>query len=184
MGRQFSRRFLFIISTATLLIFFQNFSYEEHKNEFKEVDSQLLNPDIKTKSDLAIPQGGSDLESVFADWSSRQKDILLQGRDKALLDQWNQKIQDYFSSDDPKEKEPSRQPASEESGNRKRQPASVRITRVNEVEYRMSPSTSAVCTYDGHTAEFLLSKNLGASKIVFRHLPTQGSTSLSFNLNF
>lgn len=179
--KSISCKALFILSTAVLLVCFQNFSYKENPEEFHEVDLALLKSPEEPTSGLAVPQGGHDLNSVLSDWSSRQKDILLEGRDQVLLEHWNQKLQDFFASAPSEE---SAEPDTSAPAKGSRGPASIRLTQINEVEYQLDPSTSATCSYNGNGADFRFAKDLGSSKIVLRHQSADGSTSVNFNLNF
>lgn len=176
-----SRRFLFILCTTALLISYQNFSYQENPEQWQVVDPALLNQPQQA-SDFAIPQNGHDLESVASDWSNRQKDIILQGRDKVILDSWNEKLQSLFTTNEHEEKKDLASEPQPTGGSR--QPASVKFTQVNRVEYRVDDSSSATCSFDGQGADFVFSKNLGPSKLQLRHQSAQGNTSLSFNLPF
>ena len=181
-----SRRFFFILCTSALLISFQNFSYHQEPGEkWEVVDPALLNQPQQA-SDLAIPQSGHDLQSVASDWSNRQKDMILQGRDKVILDSWNEKLKNFFESNDPEEKPKIKDQAAQEpqpTGG-SRQPASVRFTQVNRIEYQVDESSAATCSFDGQGADFVFSKSLGPSKLELRHQSAQGNTSLSFNLPF
>lgn len=176
-----SRRFLFILCTTALLISYQNFSYQENPEQWQVVDPALLNQPPQT-SDFAIPQNGHDLESVASDWSNRQKDLLLQGRDKVILESWNEKLQSFFATNESEEKKDQAPEPQPTEGSR--QPASVKFTQVNRVEYRVDESSSATCSFDGQGADFVFSKSLGPSKLELRHQSAQGNTSLSFNLPF
>ncbi|NUN04355.1 MAG: hypothetical protein HUU57_01220 [Bdellovibrio sp.] len=181
-----SRRFLFILCTTALLISYQNFSYQENPEQWQVVDPALLNQPQQS-SDFAIPQNGHDLASVASDWSGRQKDLILQGRDQVILDSWNEKLQSFLSTnEDPESNEQESADLAENppSKGSSRQPASIKFTQVNRVEYRVDESSSATCSFDGQGADFVFSKNLGPSKLELRHQSAQGSTSLSFNLPF
>ncbi len=179
------RKIFFIFSTGILILCFQNFSYHDNLEGFEVVDPELLNPNFGEETSIATPQSGQDLGSVASDWSRRQKDILLQGRDQVILDGWNEKLKSFFSAEDGEElaEESTDQPAAPKAKG-SRQPASVRMVQFNKVEYRVSESSLATCTYDGRGAEFLFSKDFGGSKLVLRHQSAEQNTTVNFNLPF
>ncbi|MBO9665188.1 MAG: hypothetical protein J7501_00040 [Bdellovibrio sp.] len=145
------KKYLFIFASSLILVCYQNFgplNLEDQKTLERMREMQKLQRQPASLG-IATPQSGSDLASVSGDWMQRQGHLLLNGRDKEILDTINHRLSTWFDSVTAGES-----PAADTQGGRKpaslEAPAAFRFSRVNEMEYRAQDAIfSCSLNFDG-----------------------------------
>lgn len=143
------------------------------------VDMRVLAPQKPWDlvSALAMPQSGSDLNSVGQDWMGRQARLLTGDAEERLLASVNQQMTRWLPSlidpSSPLESEPPAQPtharAGESAANQELaflRPTSLRFAQLNRLEMGWTNNLRFGWSATGDTMQFDLSAPLGASSFV------------------
>jgi hypothetical protein len=143
-----------------LLIGYQNFSTPTTKEWDSQTSLKIIQEmqqfektDPGVPTELAVPQSGSDFESVRNNWAERQSKLLLNGYDKKFEDAVNDTLNSYI------QKLTQREPADESPHNSEtadkestaaasgekpapKKPIALKFPRPNMIKYEVSSNSS------------------------------------------
>lgn len=216
---------LILVMGAILIVSFQNFSsipLENLKPQFQKAGAARKSPDggfdirevaprrpaSLDEPQLALPQGGQDLESVGRDWAGRQAEIITGGAEKRLLASVNRRI-DKWMKFEPVEGEPWPEPGDEggatspgsDSGDGGLpgipglpsvpgtedmfglRPTSLRMASVNKFEVGLADKTQISCSIESGNVKVDLSRPL-TDRLDFDVRHESGQQSNSVHLRY
>jgi hypothetical protein len=174
-----------------LLISYQNFSSINSKEWDATSSLKIINEMNNFESSgkhaetLAIPQSGSNLQSISNDWMQRQGSILLNGYDKELESAMNEKLNSWVykitRTETAEETMPNESTeVKSKSAESKKMNQKLRFSRINSLKYDLDEKICMDLTANPGDTRFNLSQSLSdKAKVGIEHR-TAGSQTQMF----
>lgn len=145
--------------------------------------------DTRPQETFATPTNGSDLQSVGSNWAQRQSSLLLNGYDKKLESQVNDKLNSWVREITKEEaREESTVSSTEKSTNNqaeaaasspKRPKQNLRFARVNSLKYDLGANSCLDMTADPGNTRFNYSQSLTTkAKVGVEHRTADSQTQM------